>query len=161
MTPSDWEKAKTEYIKGNATLKEIAEKYGISHSHIRAKASKEKWSELQYKHHTKKAEQIVRNVRQGDVKKASSIQLCADGMIDIIAKHIATGELDPDSIAKLTRSLKDLREIKHDLTEYELREQSLRLSILEKQAKADEVKDTEMTIKFVNMPWDKEGEGNA
>lgn len=159
MAAANWEKIKTEYIKSDISLRELAEKHGTSYDSLRKIAGKGKWNELRHKHSTAKAHKIVQTVRDSEVKKESSIQRCADGMIDIISKHIATGELDPDSIAKLTRSLKDLREIKHDLTEYELREQSLRLSILEKQAKADEQKDTTVTVEFVNMEWDSPNEG--
>lgn len=138
---ADWTAIKTEYIADpKSSYRSLAKKYGVSASTLMKRASAEHWADERKQNGSKVEARITekiasRQVKQ-TVKQVSGIQLAADGMIEQILEYVNAGELDPDSIAKLTRSLKDLKDIKHDLTEYELREQDMRLRALEKQINA-------------------------
>ncbi len=43
MVTLNWTKIRNEYINGNISYRKLAEKHGISESHLMAKAAKEKW----------------------------------------------------------------------------------------------------------------------
>lgn len=135
---ADWTAIKTEYISDpKASYRKLAEKYSVTVGQIRSAAEREKWQELRAQTQHKTAQKAVQKAVQSNVKQVSGIQQCADGLLAQIALHLSSGEiLEADVIAKLTRSIKDLKEIKHDLTEYELREQDMRLRALEKQINA-------------------------
>lgn len=47
---ADWLAIKTEYVTGEASLQELAEKYGLSQSTIRKRSSSEKWVEQRDKY---------------------------------------------------------------------------------------------------------------
>lgn len=150
---ADWAAIKKEYISGSLSLAKLADKYGVSITTLKKKCAREKWSESRHRADTKKEKRMVSSVSEKKVKKESSIQGIADGMIDIMKKYVECGELDPDTLVKLIRGLKDLKEIKHDLTDYELREQKAKIAALEKQIEGPKQQDNEIKIEFVNMDF--------
>ena len=56
LTQAEWRKIRLEYVKGKTTYKALAEKYGISESTIRKRASKEAWR--------KKRDEVGTNIEQ-------------------------------------------------------------------------------------------------
>lgn len=153
LVVADWAAIKKEYISGSISLAKLAEKYGVSLTTLKRKSSAEKWAELRHRTETKKEKRMVSSVSDKKVKKESSIQSIADSMIEIMKKYVEMGELDPDTLVKLIRGLKDLKEIKHDLTDYELREQKAKIAALEKQLEGPKAEDNEIKVEFINMDF--------
>lgn len=56
----DWQKLRNEYVTGESTYKEIAEKYGISHGNVREHGCREKWTEERKKHRARVSELTAR-----------------------------------------------------------------------------------------------------
>jgi predicted DNA-binding protein YlxM (UPF0122 family) len=46
LTKEEWEKLKAEYITSESSIRELAEKYNVSHSAINKKIKKENWSKV-------------------------------------------------------------------------------------------------------------------
>ena len=93
---ANWNKIKTEYINGNISYRKLAEKHGVSESHLMAKAAKEKWfdkrkaqrSKIQEKTEQKTAEKLAE--READ--RLLRISNAADRLLEKIEE--ATEQLD-------------------------------------------------------------------
>jgi tRNA G10 N-methylase Trm11 len=144
--PVSWQKIKSEYVAGEASLRELAEKYGVSFSTIQKKSMEEKWRDLRKKKRRLTEEKVINAVSSKEATKAVNIIDIADKLLDKIGE-IAQFVSDPDSIKKLTSAIKDLKDVKGLKTEADMREQEARIRNLEKQAQAEDAsKDIEVSI---------------
>lgn len=66
----DWSKIRAEYVCGNISLANLADKYGISINTLRKKSASGKWSEAKKKSQNKKAEKIAEKLENEEIKKA-------------------------------------------------------------------------------------------
>lgn len=154
MTDDLWLKIKAEYIADEtSSYRSLAAKYGTTKDVIYKRAKAECWSALRKRVDDKTTTRVVKQIVDGKVAKISGIQSAADGLVEIVAAIVSEGALGPDDIVKLTRALKDLKDIKHDLTDYELREQDARIRALEKQNEGPAQQDNNVRIEFVNGEW--------
>jgi replicative superfamily II helicase len=88
----DWEGVERDYSAGLLTLREIGEKYGISHTAIRKKAEKEDWSKDLSAKIAKEAEKKVSKLQvSNDVSKKASekeiIEINAQALVNVKLKH--------------------------------------------------------------------------
>lgn len=148
---ADWDAIKKEYISNDISLQKLADKYSVSITTLKKKCAKEKWSDLRHQKDTKKAKKMVSMVSNKEIKKASLIQSNTDGLLLYIQRCIEADVLNPDTACKFMRALKDAKDIKHDLTEYELREQDARIRALEKQSEEEKQEDRDINVNFVGM----------
>lgn len=144
----DWKRIKAEYIAGGKSLRELAEKYGVSFSTIQKKSMEEKWGNLRKKSRRKEEEKIIDSVSSKNAKKAVDLFDIADLLADKV-REIAETVSDPDSIKKLTSAIKDIRDIKGIKSDADMREQEARIAKLRKEAEDDAPEDREVNVTFM------------
>lgn len=143
----DWMSIKAEYIAGGTSYRKLAEKYGISRSKLQAKATREKWVDLQSQAQAKTESKIVDDIS----KKNAKIDDRFFGLVDkLMKKAEETIENTPvwsvNALKEMSTALKYLKECKGVKSEIDLREQEARIRNLEKQAMADDNGDTEIRV---------------
>lgn len=79
----DWKRMKHEYISGDESIRELAERHGVSRSVLARRASKEKWSAERTKYRDKVVNKSLARACTRDVQKLaglqrSAVQLAAD-----------------------------------------------------------------------------------
>jgi phage terminase large subunit len=142
----DWNKIKAEYIAGGTSYRKLAEKYGISRSKLQARATKEKWVDLQSQTQAKTESKIVDSISDQESKKATNIIDVADKLLEKIYEMLGTDVTNAQSIKSLTSALKDLKEVKGFKSEADMREQEARIAKLQKEAEADDKEDNEIKV---------------
>lgn len=68
-----WAKIKTEYIAGGVSMRELAEKHGVSDSTLQKRAAKEGWRELRHKTGEKTAEKLTETISDAKIKKIEEL----------------------------------------------------------------------------------------
>lgn len=147
---TDWVKIKAEYLKGNTTLKELSDKYGVSFSHIQKVSANEKWTDLKKKKGRIAEEKIVEAIASKEVRKVDKLQDCADLLLDRISQGLRDGTLGVMSgrgLRDISGALKDIREIKGIKSEADMREQEARINKLIKDTQ-EEKKDSTIVVEF-------------
>ena len=144
----DWKRIKAEYIAGGKSLRELAEKYGVSFSTIQKKSMEEKWGNLRKKSRRKVEEKIIDSVSSKEAKKAVDLFDIADVLAEKV-REMAEMVVDPDSIKKLTSAIKDIRDIKGIKSDADMREQEARIAKLRKEAEDDTPEDREVNVNFI------------
>jgi phage terminase large subunit len=142
----DWNKIKAEYIAGGTSYRKLAEKYGISRSKLQARATKEKWVDLQSQTQAKTESKIVDSISDQESKKATNIIDVADKLLEKIYEMLGADVTNAQSIKSLTSALKDLKEVKGFKSEADMREQEARIAKLQKEAEADDKEDNEIKV---------------
>lgn len=144
----DWNRIKKDYIySADASLRKLADKYGVSMAQIRYRSDKGGWVAEREAH---KAEIEAVNA------KRLSAQIITDGTIDTdCAAQVRTAALkslecvqamldraDEETSARdiraLTQAIKDIKEILMIKGEADIREQEARIKALEKQTSAED-----------------------
>lgn len=102
FTQDDWERIKAEYIATRVSSRELAKKYGISESYMRAKRTKGKWDEEREKLARAKADAAIKAAAkvQGDLVKLATETL----EVTMKKLHVAADTCDPNDV----RTLKDI-----------------------------------------------------
>lgn len=95
---ADWLKIKAEYISGCGSMRELAEKYGVSIDAVKRRAASEKWSNERTKTAPKIHQKTVRKV----------VERTADREADRIARLLAVSDV---LLAKAERAALELGEI--------------------------------------------------
>lgn len=130
----DWNKIKAEYIAGGTSYRKLAEKYGISRSKLQARATKEKWVDLQSQTQAKTESKIVDAISDKDAKVATDIVDVADRLLKEIYGMLGSGVTNAQSIKSLTSALKDIKEIKGYKSDLDMEEQRERINKLRREA---------------------------
>lgn len=155
----DWNSIKAEYIAGGTSYRKLAEKYGISRSKLQARATREKWVDLQSHAQAKTESKIVETVSRKSAKNAVNIIDVADQLLNKISELVKAAPLDTQSMKHLTSALKDLKEIKGFKSAADMREQEARIKKLQKEVE-DTNKDGNKSVVVrieggVNDAWTK------
>jgi hypothetical protein len=148
----DWNKLKTEYIKGGTSYRKLCDKYDVPLSTLKRVAHDEDWVGLREQCKTKAATKIVEieSNRQADRMKrlldVSDMLLLA---VEDSVRQFRAGELllDKGALKSLSGTIKDIKDIQCIKTELDIEEQKARIAILKKQAESDEV-DKEVKVTF-------------
>lgn len=74
-TKPDWNRIRTEYQTGTASLRDLSKKYGVPWSTLRARAYREKWGEGRKNAQTKIEQKVV---KEAEKKAADNATLAAD-----------------------------------------------------------------------------------
>ena len=141
----DWKKIKAEYIAGGTSYRKLAEKYGVSRSKLQAKATREKWVDLQSQAQAKTEAKIVDMISDQDAKNAIDIAEVADKLLTKIST-LVDSVYDADSIKKLSSAIKDLKDIKGIKSDADMREQEARIAKLQKEAQEEQKDNNEIKI---------------
>lgn len=145
----DWKHIKAAYVAGGTSLRELAEKYGVSFSTIQKKSMEEKWGELRKKSRRKAEEKLVDTVSSKEAKRGADIVDVADKLLSKISEMLDmdVNAYNTQNIKNLTSALKDLKEIKGFKSPADMREQEARIKKLQREAE-DEVKDTTVIVQL-------------
>jgi len=145
----DWNAIKAEYIAGGTTYKKLAEKYGISESWLRQRASKENWSEQKNTVRTETEQKIVDIVSDKQSEKAvESVRLINEASMNIlrqISLEAANG-LTGHQVDVYSRAIKTLKSVLGIKSDADSREQEARIASLNRQAEKDKGTDTTINI---------------
>lgn len=144
----DWKRIKAEYIAGGKSLRELADKYGVSFSTIQKKSMEEKWGNLRKKNRRLVEEKIIDSVSSKEAKKAVNIVDVADKLLGKLSEIMDNIPLDTQSMKHLTSALKDLKEIKGYKSAKDLEEQEARIAKLRKEAEREDDTTNEIEIVF-------------
>lgn len=146
--PDIYKKIKAEYIRGNASYKTLAAKYGVSFSTLRQVAAREKWTDLKNITRAKIDTKITESAADKEAKRADMFDTITDKLLQHILTAVENGDIDTKrGYRDITGALKDLRDIKGLKSEADMREQLARIRNLEKQAEADDkTKDKNITV---------------
>ncbi len=158
----DWEQIRTEYITGDDSYRQLAEKYGVSLSDVGSHGAQEGWvsQRKQYrdKVRTKTMEKIANQTAGQAAKRAAKVGELADALLLKLGEAIESGDLDPKSIRSLTASLRDLQEIKGDKSDLDRQEQEARIAALRARSQED-ADDDETGV--ILMPMRREATENG
>ena len=129
----DWEKIKSDYLTGNMSLRELAEKHGVSLSTLGTRAAKEEWTEKRQHHRNKvvakteekragrKAEKILRLQEAADRMQQHIDKVLEDEeqfhrhLVNFGTKEVLHKKADTKAIRDMTAALKDLTDIIRDV----------------------------------------------
>ncbi|MEA5145551.1 MAG: helix-turn-helix domain-containing protein, partial [Candidatus Limiplasma sp.] len=92
---ADWVSIKAEYLVGDSSLRELAEKYGVSHNTLRKRAEREKWT-LERKGACRKRDAKITQ------KVATKI---ATREVDRLTRLLGVGDLLADKLEQSARQL--------------------------------------------------------
>ena len=108
----DWNLLKAEYIAGNTSYRELAEKYEVSESTLRKLGAREKWTDLRNKVSTEAEQKLVDTVSDQKTDFASDLYDAAGELLAKIRENIKTDKMtNSQSIKHYSSALKDLRDL--------------------------------------------------
>ena len=139
---TDWNKIKKEYIRGNKSMSELAQKYGVSRRQIQNHASAEGWGEDKRQHFAK----LSQKVKTEGEKDAELLTDAAHKVLTYIDGLELEG-ISLQFLRNVTGALKDIREVLGIRHELDVEEQQARIANLRKMAEADK-KDTEIVVRI-------------
>lgn len=146
---TDWNKIKAEYIAGNDTLQELAEKYSVSSSTIMKRAAKEKWADARKKNGRKKEEKTAEKIIE---KQSNDI---ADGLTrlnDLAFRMLekleaAVDEIDEKEMSIVTQVRKNT--IDEDGDEAEITTKTENLYVLKNKVQTSKLRQITSAMKDV------------
>ena len=122
ISAAQWRKIRLEYIKGNTTYKKLSEKYGISESNIRKRASKEGWRKKRDTLDTKVEQKVLERVcdaRAREFELIAAVNDRMDSVLDNLLEFIANQPPkkydDLRGVESLTKAIAQVVETKRDL----------------------------------------------
>ena len=148
----DWNKLKTEYIKGGTSYRKLAAKHNANLSVLKRIARDEDWVGLREQCKAKAASKIVEIESDKQAERMKRLLTVSDKLLlaveDAVDKFEA-GELllEKGALKALSGTIKDIKDIQSIKTELDIEEQKARIAILKKQAESDDSsKDIKVTI---------------
>lgn len=102
----NWDAIRADYLSGEYSVQELAQKYGASESTIYKKASKDGWKKMLDKIRQKADEKYIARAARIRAKELEVISGAAVKMAELLAKTV--GELDEQPTDKRVRNLKGL-----------------------------------------------------
>lgn len=102
----DWQQIKAEYIKGEMSVKELAEKYGVSANQIYKRASSDGWKKTMEKIRQKTEEKYIARVARTRARELDVITEATGKMATLLNRTV--DELTQQPTDKRLRNLKGL-----------------------------------------------------
>ena len=146
----DWGQIKTEYITGNISMRELAEKHNIPFRTLRNRAQEEQWGAKKSKARAKQEQKTIeRSIEQISKNNANS----NDAYYRCVAKLFAKAEecientpvWSPNALKEMATTMKYLKECKGVRSDADMREQEARIKKLEQELNAEQ-RDTKITV---------------
>lgn len=171
-------KIKTEYITTDTSYRKLAEKYGIRYATIQKWGKEENWPEMRNQWRIKTVSKTVEKIGDKQANQAAKVNTLADKLlvkleqaIDELDLQVTThkiktetgnteqtmefkvaregGTVDRAGLRQLTAALRELKEIKGELSDLDRQEQQARIANLQKQAaKNDDNNSGTITIRL-------------
>lgn len=144
ISAAQWRKMRIEYVKGNTTYKKLAEKYGISESYIRKRASKEGWRKKRSDLDTKVEQKVLERVCDARAREFELIAAVNDRMdavlnnlLEFIGNQPPKKYDDLRGVESLTKAIAQVVETKRDLYNVPTEVDKERIKALREKAKLD------------------------
>ena len=135
MSNIDWINIKNEYISTNISYRKLAEKHGISRSNLEKRAKAEKWADLRKQQHGKIEEetqhQTADKIAESNADYIKELIEMSGLTISATKKAISqlestyedgevkkTGYVNTYKLRQITQTMKDLKELVDNGTEY-------------------------------------------
>ena len=122
LTTAEWRKIRIEYVKGKTTYQKLAEKYGISASNIRQRASNEGWRKKKRALDTKVEQKVLERVCDARAKEFELIAAVNDRMDEILNNLVQFVSDQPPhkyddlrGVESLTKAIAQVVQTKRDL----------------------------------------------
>ena len=148
---ADWQKIKTEYITTDTSYRKLAEKYGVHYNAIANKSKQEGWISQRNQHCDKTMTKTLDAISNKQVDRAANLISVADQLLEKVKSLLETDAevlSDTQSMKHISGVLKDIKEIQMIRSDADLREQEARIKKLQKEAEAEEKKDSTIIIQF-------------
>lgn len=135
MSSIDWINIKNEYISTNISYRKLAEKHGVSRSNLEKRAKAEKWADLRKQQHGKIEEetqnQTADKIAETNADYIKELIEMSGLTISATKKAISqlestyedgevkeTGYVNTYKLRQITQTMKDLKELVDNGTEY-------------------------------------------
>ena len=122
VSAAQWRKMRIEYVKGNTTYQQLADKYNISASYIRKRASKEGWRKKRNDLDTKVEQKVLARVcdaRAREFELIAQVNDRMDAVLDNLLQFIKDQPPkkydDLRGVESLTKAIAQVVETKRDL----------------------------------------------
>ena len=122
LTTAEWRKIRIEYVKGKTTYQKLADKYGVSASNLRKRASKEAWGKKKRKLDTKVEQKALERVCDARVREFEQIAQVNDRMSAVLDNLVTFVSSQPPNkyddlrgVESLTKAIAQVVQIKRDL----------------------------------------------
>ena len=122
LTTADWRKIKVEYLKGKTTYKKLGEKYGVSESAVRKRASKEGWREQRNNFDTKVEQKVLERACDARAKEFETLAQVAEqvdailvNVTNFIAQQPKATYEDLRGVESLTKAVAQAVDIRRNL----------------------------------------------
>lgn len=144
LSAGQWRKMRIEYVKGNTTYKKLAEKYGVSESTIRKRASKEGWRKKRNDLDTKVEQKVLERVCDARAGEFALIAAVNDRMDEVLDHLLHFIEAQPPrkyddlrGVESLTKAIAQVVETKRDLYNVPTEVDKERIKALREKQKVD------------------------
>ena len=147
LTTAEWRKIRIEYVKGKTTYKKLAEKYGVSASTIRKRASNEGWRKRKNKLDTKVEQKVLARVCDARAQEFELIAKVNDDMsavlenlVKFVGDQTPKGFDDLRGVESLTKAIAQVVQTKRDLYNVPSEIDRAKIEVLRDKAKLDREK---------------------
>lgn len=147
LTTAEWRRIRLEYIKGKTTYAKLAEKYGISASNIRKRASNEGWRKKKRTLDTKVEQKVLERVCDARAKEFELIAQVNDRMGEVLDNLITFVKSQPPNkyddlrgVESLTKAIAQVVQTKRDLYNVPTEIDRAKIEALRDKAKLDREK---------------------
>ena len=144
LTTAEWRKIRTEYMKGRTTYAKLAEKYSVSASMIRKRASSERWKERKNKLDTKVEQKTVERIadaRARELERLAEISDKVDAFLDAAVDAVGAIQIkkheDMRGLESLTKAVQIAVQTKRDLYNIPNEADRAKIESLREKAKLD------------------------
>ena len=146
----DWRAIKTEYITGNISMRELAEKHNVPFRTLRNRAQEEQWgankSKTKAKREQKTIEKIVEQESTMLAKTDEKYFRILDKLFDKAEELVENMEVwQPTALKDMATTMKYLKECKSIKSDADIREQEARIKKLEAEINGEN-RDTTITV---------------
>lgn len=140
-----YEPIKQEFIRSNLSLRELAEKHGVSYSTLRKIAGAEDWTEKRNNVVAKAEQKLLDKTADQRAKDGLTVYTVAAKLLKK-AMSIADGPLNAKQLHELTGALKDIKELTGTMTAEEAERKRLELEKLRREVERDDAADDAIEI---------------
>lgn len=156
----DWAKIEREYVTGNGSLEDIADKHHINVTTVSKRSTKGGWVQKRQDYRTGKASKLTEKAIERQVDRYEKAQNAIDEALDIaLDRIIAMAEVkslkDAKLLADTLKSVQDIMQGKKSFP-HKLNELEAKIKKLSAETKALEegtTVDHNLQIEFVNGAW--------
>lgn len=148
----DFEAIKKEYIGGNESLRELADKYGISRNAIAHRSKKEGWVKQKNRVRDKRDAKTIDRIASEQARTRTKLYRAADKALDRVTEVIEDRNimLSAKELRSLSGALKDLKDVQDVKSVKDLEEQTARIAKLQKEAREETAEDRTVTVRFAD-----------